>query len=202
MDCFMPALKNAEQTLVLQRRLSKSVVLILLYLSTTGPASATGITIQSCATHREGDIYVLDADIQFDISENALEALKHGIALQIHTILRLKKDRNWLWDSVLKETVLRYRMEHHPLSGHYMVTDLLTGVRHTYPTLEGAVGFLTILNNIPFFESNLLKENESYTGNMRTQLDIESLPASLRPVAYLSSNWQLSSPWHSWEITR
>ena len=197
----MPAFKKPEQSLVMRCVLVKSIGLIFLYISTTGQVSATGISIEYCSTHRQGDIYLLDANIKYDFSKEALEALKHGIALQIHIALRLKMDRDWLWDLTLKETTLRYRMEHHPLSGHYIVTDLASGVRHTFQTLQGAVGFLTELNKIPFFEASLLRKDSFYAGSMRTQLDIESLPAPLRPIAYLSSNWRLSSPWYEWEIT-
>lgn len=197
----MPAFKKPEQSLILKCVLVKSIGLLSLYISMIGPVSATGISIEYCSTHRQDDIYLLDANIKFDFSKEALEALKHGIALQIHTALRLKMDRDWLWDLSLKETILRFRMEHHPLSGHYIVTDLTSGVRHTYQTLQGAVGFLTELNNVPFFEASLLGKDVNYIGSMRTQLDIESLPAPLRPIAYLSSNWRLSSPWYEWKIT-
>ncbi len=197
----MPALKKSNLPHVFNWTLSYSVVLLSIGMLTAVHVSATGITIENSSTYLQGDIYLLNADIQFELSEEAVNALQHGIALHIHTILRLKEERDWLWDPIVRETVLRFRLEHQPLSDHYIVTDLLTGIRHTYQTLYGAVGFFSKLNNIPFFEANLLKDSISYTGHMRTHLDIESLPAPLRPIAYLSSHWRLSSPWYTWAIS-
>ena len=198
----MPVLKKPDLHPMIQQTLSASIVLLFVHLLTATLVFATGITIKHSETYRQGDIYLLNADIEFDFSEESLNALEHGIALQIYTILRLKKERDWLWDTIISETVLRFRMEHHPLSDHYVVTDLLADVQHTFQTRQAATSFLTKLNNIPFFEASLLKDNMSYTGHIRTQLDIESLPAPLRPIAYLSSHWQLSSSWHSWKITQ
>ena len=41
-----------------------------------------------------------------------------------------------------------------------------------------------------------------YQVKMRTFLDIESLPAPMRPLAYISSDWQLDSDWVSWPLTQ
>jgi hypothetical protein len=37
-----------------------------------------------------------------------------------------------------------------------------------------------------------------YRGRLRLRLDIEALPAPLRPIAYISPSWRLSSGWYEW----
>ena len=41
-----------------------------------------------------------------------------------------------------------------------------------------------------------------YLVRMRAHLDIETLPAPLRPVAYTSPSWHLNSGWTTWTITQ
>ena len=43
----------------------------------------------------------------------------------------------------------------------------------------------------------------TYTlGLNEVYVDIEALPAPLRPVAYLSSPWRLTSEWYEWPLER
>ena len=37
---------------------------------------------------------------------------------------------------------------------------------------------------------------------VRSSLDINALPAPLRPMALFSANWRLSSDWTQWQIAR
>ena len=41
-----------------------------------------------------------------------------------------------------------------------------------------------------------MKDDETYWVYLQIRLDIESLPVSLRPVAYLSPQWRLNSDWY------
>jgi hypothetical protein len=52
------------------------------------------------------------------------------------------------------------------------------------------------------FDQDLLIENKTYLARIRTFLDIESLPPPMRPQAYFSPNWDLSSEWYEWELAR
>ena len=50
------------------------------------------------------------------------------------------------------------------------------------------------------FDKNRLKNNKKYIARIRLYLDIDSLPSPLRPRAYFSSDWNISSQWYKWEI--
>ena len=47
---------------------------------------------------------------------------------------------------------------------------------------------------------NKLNENIDYMARIRFYIDIDSLPSPMRPRAYFSSDWNISSNWHEWEI--
>lgn len=161
---------------------------------------AQGIKIQRASSELVEDVYLLEARINFAFDKEVINALEHGVALHIDVIVRLKKMRNWWWDATVKQDILRFKLEFQPLSNHYLVTNTATGDRQQLQSLEQALLILGTINKHTFFHKNLLDKQASYLGLIRARLNIESLPPPLRPVAYVSKQWQLKSPWYKWSI--
>ncbi len=159
-----------------------------------------GFIVESAELNSDGDEYALNADIQFHFSKEALKALEHGIALQIDIEVQAKQSRKWLWDKKIRKKILRQRLEHQPLSGQYLITDLDTGIKRNFHNFHHALKFLGSINDYPFLKLASLERGKTYTALVRVSLNKESLPAPLRLSAYISSDWQLSSPWYQWTI--
>jgi len=45
-------------------------------------------------------------------------------------------------------------------------------------------------------DKRVIKPDDTYWIYLNIDLDIESLPVPLRPIAHLSSQWRLSSYWY------
>ncbi len=184
--------------------LSALVSLLLLSLSSHAELNQVelnhGFIVESAELSSNGDKYTLNADIQFHFSKEALKALEHGIALQIDIEVQAKQTRKWLWDKNIRKKILRQRLEHQPLSDQYLVTDLNTGIKRNFDSFHRALEFLGSINDYPFLELASLEQGKTYTALVRASLNTESLPAPLRLSAYISSDWQLSSPWYKWTI--
>jgi len=193
--------KSETGTLIV---LSTLVSLLLLPLSSHAEKNykklSQGFIITSAELNSDGDKYRLNADIQFHFSKEALKALEHGIALQIDIEVQAKQTRKWLWDKKIRKKILSQRLEHQPLSNQYLVTDLDTGIKHNFDSLRRALEFLGSINDYPFLELASLEQDKTYTALVRASLNTESLPTPLRLSAYVSSDWQLSSPWYKWTI--
>ena len=56
------------------------------------------------------------------------------------------------------------------------------------------------VSKLRLFDKNKLQNNIKYLARIRLYLDIDSLPSPLRPRAYFSSDWNISSQWYRWEI--
>ncbi len=193
--------KSETGTLIV---LSALVSLLLLSLSSHAELNQVelnhGFIVESAELSSNGDKYTLNADIQFYFSKEALKALEHGIALQIDIEVQAKQTRKWLWDKNICKKILRQRLEHQPLSDQYLVTDLNTGIKRNFDSFHRALEFLGSINDYPFLELASLEQGKTYTALVRASLNTESLPAPLRLSAYISSDWQLSSPWYKWTI--
>jgi len=202
MDFIMLNCKKPETgTLIV---LSALVSLLLLPLSPYAEINDVelnhGFIVESAELSSNGDKYTLNADIQFNFSKEALKALEHGIALQIDIEMRAKQTRKWLWDKNIRKKILSQRLEHQPLSDQYLVTDLNTGIKRNFHSFHHALEFLGSIKDYPFLELASLEQGKTYTALIRASLNTESLPTPLRLSAYVSLDWQLSSPWYKWTI--
>jgi len=198
----MPNCKKPEvRTLIVSTTL---VSLLLLPLASHAELNHKeinhGFIVESAELSSNGDKYTLNADIQFNFSKEALKALEHGIALQIDIEMRAKQTRKWLWDKNIRKKILSQRLEHQPLSDQYLVTDLNTGIKRNFHSFHHALEFLGSIKDYPFLELASLEQGKTYTALVRASLNTESLPAPLRLSSYVSSDWQLSSPWYKWTI--
>ena len=177
-----------------------SVLLILLCINYSCIANTT--KIKTTHIYLENNTYYLDASYDFELSEEAYKALRHGISFEIHAHFQLRLKRTWLWDKTISENTLIYKLEHKPLTENFLTIDLLTGLRHSHDNLDAALNYIKTISKMTLFDQALLINNKTYTARIRAYLDIESLPPPMRPQAYFSSNWDLSSEWYEWELRR
>jgi hypothetical protein len=166
------------------------------------PVRAGSITIDSAESDVVNQMYVVNAEVAFTFSDDAIEAIKSGIALYIDVDFRISRERRYLWDPDILTLSRRYQIERHALTDRYVITDLVTDDRRTHDSLDAAIHDLGRVRGIPLAEAALLDDASEYRIELRVRLDLESLPAPLRPLAYISPSWRMSSGWYQWKITR
>ena len=93
-------------------------------------------------------------------------------------------------------------LQRHALAKRFIVTDLTTNKHRTVASIDEAVQALGEISDITISRSADLKDPATLHGRLRVQLDIESLPAPLRPIAYLSPSWRIRSGWHEWDVAQ
>jgi len=179
---------------------SRLLLPLLLWLFFPASAWSQGIEFEKLDSTLVGGIYLLDARIKYNFNDEILEALEHGVSLRIDIIISIKKVRKWLWDKKISEDVINLKLERHPLSNHYLVSNQNSGNRYQLQTLNEALTVLGTIKNYKLIKAGDLKEGRIYTGEIMARLNIESLPPPLRPVAYASEKWQLKSSLHKWLI--
>lgn len=175
---------------------------LLLALAVSGTARAdAAFSVRDVHTDVDRQVYHLDADIDYTLTVDALDALQNGVPLSLKVFIEVYKHRNWWWDKRVASLVQRYRLRYHALAEKYLVQNLNSGAQETYSSLAAALRALGTIRDLPVIDQNLLDPDAAYWGRLRVELDIESLPAPLRPLAYLSSQWRLGSEWYEWSLT-
>ncbi len=161
---------------------------------------AQAIAIENASLSLQDNTYYLNAALSLSLGQEAKKALEHGISLHLNMMVRIKQARPWLWDKKVADRLLNYQLQYHPLSGNYIVTSINDQTRRSFKILNGALRHLGAIKNVPCFDKMLLVDKRDYIATMRAYLDIESLPAPMRPVAYLSSDWHISGAPYAWTL--
>lgn len=149
----------------------------------------------------EDGVFVMDADIDYKFSPEALEALENGVPLTILVHIQVRGVDAWIWEDNATDLQLRYAIRYKPLSERYEVYRLPGSQGRGFVSREAAIAALGEIRNLQLVSQDRLDPDEAYEAQIKVALDIEELPLPLRPIAYMRSAWKLDSSWTKWPIT-
>jgi len=170
---------------------------LILFLLLTHFSAYADFTIQHAETHLEDGVYLLDASLDYGLTDAVIEALQNGVTLTLLFSIEIKRERWYLWDESVTELRQQYRLKYFALSKKYMLNLTNTGIQEIHTSLDSVLMSLNHLEDFPLLDAALVSSDSDYIVYLKIQLDIEALPAPLRPVAYFSSDWRLASDWFS-----
>ncbi len=161
---------------------------------------AADFEVRNGMVRLEEGIYVLDATIEYRFTDAVLEALEQGVPLVVQVHLQIRRKGAWVWEKDVVEQRLRHAIRYRALTSLYEVEDQTQGTRQHFITRDAALAALGEIRTLPIITRDQLDQTESYILELRADLDIEALPLPLRPQAYLSPAWKLSTGWISWPL--
>lgn len=156
---------------------------------------AAEFTISHAESRLGEGVYSLDADIHYSLSDEVLEALENGVTITFRVQIEIERRREYIWDETVVSLLQYYELQYHALSEQYIVRVLDSGVQKNFQSLSLALRVLGEIRNLPVIDKSLLDSKAQYNLRLRSEIDINALPAPLRPVAWLSDNWKLASEW-------
>lgn len=165
-------------------------------IASAGPA----LKVYSASTHVRGNVMYLDAQLEYTLSQAAVTALQSGVPITFKLEVEIFQPRKWLWDKVITDHVHRYQLSYHALTQQYLVTNISSGIQNSYSGRDVAMLTMGRIHNLPLVASTALPQQTELLARLKVSLDINALPTPMRPWAYISSDWSLSSEWYTWEI--
>ncbi|NOY61701.1 MAG: DUF4390 domain-containing protein [Gammaproteobacteria bacterium] len=156
--------------------------------------------VRSAETVVVDNIYYLNAHIDYQLSNEAREALQNGLPLNIVLDIEVAKKRGLLWNKEIVHLKQRYQIRYYALIQQYHVINVNSGLQHSLPTLAVATSILGTIVDLPLFDAMLIDADSDYEISLRSRLDTESLPMPVRLSTYFSSGWDLSSGWYRWSL--
>ena len=176
------------------------LALVGLCLSSNVVAAPAQFAVHDAKTVLSGEIYQLEARLDYQFTEVVLAALDNGVSLTLVLDIEVYSPSRYLWEDVIATLEQRYQIQYHALSEQYLLRHLNSGSQFVYSSLDAALATLGKIERVPILDAHLLQENEHYKVRVRSRLDLDSLPVPLQMKAYVSSDWWLSSGWYSWDL--
>ena len=136
----------------------------------------------------------LDIGLQQDLtlSQQAVEALHHGVTLTLRLELELRNDNNMI---VVRRETRRFHIRYLPLHERYQLTEDESEKLQPFSRLRHVLAAIDDLN-VQFATGPLPPGN--YELRTRIRLDESLLPAPMQLPALFSSQWQHDSEWSVW----
>lgn len=137
-------------------------------------------------------------DVRFEqklkFSEEARNALEHGVPLTVEVELILKDSSS---QTRVGNAAENYEIRYLPLSEHYQVSRLQEDMVKTFPRLRHVLAELT---NVELsVDTGALPAGE-YELLARSHLDHNRMPPPMRLPALFSSEWNHDSTWTAWPL--
>lgn len=166
-------------------------------------AMAKSFNVESMATQRLQGVYYLSADLGLQLNQEALDALKHGVALTFVVDIKVERKRSWwIWDKTVAALTERYRLSYRPLAERYRLDNLNSGANEEYATRDAALNAISHIRKLPVIDATLLNTHAHYYVLVRVVLDTHDLPGPLKLLAAILPGWRQASDWRRVRLTQ
>ena len=155
--------------------------------------------IRSAYVERAEGVYQLNTTLDFDIGEGARAAVRDGAPFTLHLEIVVRRQRSYWLDEVVATLDQGYELVYHALSDRYLVRNLNSGEQVSYATLDAALDSLRVITNLPILDQALVRAPERrHEISLRANLDVRTMPDTLRFILFWSDDWRQRSEWYTW----
>lgn len=178
-----------------------AALLVLLSCTYGGAATAqtpTRFEVRSAYIEPADRVYELNATLNFDLQEGARAAIREGVPLTMHLEIVVKRQRTYWLDETVATLDQYYELAYRALSERYLVRNLNSGEQASYATLDAALDAMRVISRLPILDQALITSSRRHEISIRGNLDVRTMPDTLRFVLFWSDDWRQRSEWYTW----
>ena len=168
----------------------------------TAACAEDGFAIRNAELAQVGSEFVLNTDIHYEFSAAALEALENSVPLTLVLRLRVERVRPHWWNETIVDHHSQLHVRYQPLGQLFQLNIDDRGNSQSFTSIDSLLDAMGTIRRLPIVAADRLIAGERYEAALSIRLDIETLPLPLRPTAYLSPSWYLSSPTYRWSFAK
>ncbi len=157
------------------------------------------LSILSVDSTLEEGVYLLDIHLDVSLGRRLLNALQSGVPLVFKLEIEIYKQHRWLPNETVASLAQRYKLTYRSLAQRYVVKNLNTDSQETFVSLNDALAYLNLIENLPVIDEALVNPKR-VRGKIRLRLDSSYLPLPLRVRSLTSKVWGASSRWVGWSL--
>ncbi|CAG0986349.1 hypothetical protein MTYP_02036 [Methylophilaceae bacterium] len=180
------------------KKTNTSVIVLccLILVSSAVWAANSGLNIRTAELVPTDESYLLNADFELNLSEEAEDALNKGVQLNFLIEFQLSSPRKYWFDDEIVTVTSNVAFSYHALSRQYLL--IRNNHQQTFTSLQEAKAEFSILRGWKVFDKSLLKKDESYQAALRIRLDQSKLPKPIQVDALGSDAWNMVSQRFNW----
>lgn len=190
------------------RTLAASAVLTLLAAcwlaavpSVVGADTLDGVLeVKSAYVNVDHGVFLLHARIEYPMNAQILDQLRDGVTLTFDLETYVARERRFWFDADIVDLTLRRELSYHTVSERYVVRDVRSNSRETFPNLDSALEYLGTIDGWPVLVEPQLRDDDRYRIGVRAGIRRGRLPASLRALMFWTDDWVRVSEWYSWSL--
>ena len=195
MQALLPSNAARKIFIAVSRHALATVVLSFL---ASAAAAQERMEIRSAYVEASDSVYLLNATIDFELPEGARLAIAEGVPLTLDLEIAVQRGRSYWLDETVATLEQHYELVFHALSERYLVRNLNSGEQSSFATLEAALDFLRVIEDLPILDGALLETKRRYEMALRASLDVRTMPDTLRFVLFWTDDWRQRSEWYTW----
>lgn len=170
------------------------ISIAMIALAGCGPRQAPGYAfairhVTVTPAYQSLDIH-LEQDLE--LSQQAREALEHGVTLTVRLDLELRDDSHMI---AARRDTRRFQLRYLPLSERYQFAQEETGAQEAFTRLRH---MLAAMDDLSIHFSTGPLPPGSYELRTRISLDESRLPTPMQLPAWFSPQWRHDSEWSTW----
>ncbi|MDP2248262.1 MAG: DUF4390 domain-containing protein [Nitrosomonadales bacterium] len=172
------------------------ILLFLLFVVTAVSAADSRLLIKSAELISSDEQYLLNADLELNLSDEVEDALNRGVQLNFLVEFQLTSPRKYWFDDEIITVSRNVTFSYHALSRQYLINR--NNHQQSFVNLAEAKAEFSRLHEWKMFDKSLLRADEPYEAALRIRLDHSKLPKPIQVDALGSEPWNMISQRYRW----
>ncbi|CDM23127.1 DUF4390 domain-containing protein [Castellaniella defragrans] len=164
----------------------------LLFLAAAAARADDGQVVRIEPMLRQGQL-LLDADIDFTLSDELHDAARKGVPLYFTVDLVIEHPRWWWFDETVLADSQTWRIQYNALTRQWRVGASDLSLPAT--SLDEALDLVRHIRDWPLGDASRFTPDQTYQGRLRLRLDTSRLARPFQVDALNSAAWTLTTPW-------
>ncbi len=164
--------------------------LLCFYSAAAGDKS---IAVENLTLKQNGNVFVVNADLNIQWNEHLKKTLEHGISLFFVADAALYRPRWWWRDKKIAAVQRKWQLSYHPITREYRLN--LGGLFQSFRSFEEVERAIARIRNWELIDAQKLDHSKEYTLMFRFALDYEALPKTFQIGIWGNREWVLDSGW-------
>jgi len=175
-------------------------IIFFLFSSVSYSQEQGSFSIQSVNTELNDGVLILDANIDLNLTDRAIDAIYSGINLSFYVDIEMNRYRRFWFNESIATLRQEYDLAYNEITERFTVINLNSTEVSTFASLESALNFLGRISRLPILDASLIDQSTNHFIELRSGMVIDSDSRFDRIINILRRDENIESDWFEWQV--